>query len=88
MGAEADLTPYLLTRYFGLKAFSTLYGFSWTAYAVAGAIGPVLMGRAFDLTGPYPSLLGLLAVSTVLCAALYLGLPKYPAVRALLSAES
>jgi MFS family permease len=79
MGAEADLTPYLLTRYFGLKAFSTLYGFSWTAYAVAGAIGPVLMGRAFDLTGSYTSLLGLLAVSTVLCAALFLALPKYPA---------
>jgi hypothetical protein len=31
------------------------------------------------LTGSYASLLGLLAVSTVLCAALYLGLPKYPA---------
>ncbi|MGH9663904.1 MAG: MFS transporter, partial [Bryobacteraceae bacterium] len=27
VGAEADLTPYLLTRYFGLRAFSTLYGF-------------------------------------------------------------
>jgi MFS family permease len=79
MGAEADITPYLLTRYFGLRAFSTLYGFSWTAYAVAGALGPVLMGRAFDLTGSYASLLTVLAVSTVLCAALYLGLPEYPA---------
>lgn len=78
MGAEADITPYLLTRYFGLKAFSTLYGFSWTAYAVAGALGPVLMGRAFDLTGSYASLLTLLAGSTVLCATLYLGLPGYP----------
>jgi MFS family permease len=78
MGAEADLTPYLLTRYFGLKAFSTLYGFSWTAYAVAGALGPVLMGRVFDLTGSYASLLTLLAGSTVVCAALYLGLPRYP----------
>jgi MFS family permease len=78
MGAEADLTPYLLTRYFGLRAFSTLYGFSWTAYAVAGALGPVLMGRAFDLTGSYASLLTLLAGSTVVCAALYLGLPRYP----------
>ena len=78
MGAEADLTPYLIARYFGLRAFSTLYGFSWTAYAVAGALGPVLMGRAFDLTGSYASLLTLLAISTVLCAALYLALPRYP----------
>jgi MFS family permease len=78
MGAEADITPYLLTRYFGLRAFSTLYGFSWTAYAVAGALGPVLMGRAFDITGSYTSLLTLLSASTVVCAALYLGLPRYP----------
>ncbi|HVW84789.1 MAG TPA: MFS transporter [Bryobacteraceae bacterium] len=79
LGAEADITPYLLTRYFGLRAFSTLYGFSWTAYAIAGALGPVLMGRAFDVTGSYSSLLVLLSISTVLSAALYLGLPKYPA---------
>lgn len=78
LGAEADITPYLLSRYFGLKSFSTLYGFSWTAYAVAGAIGPVLMGRAFDLTGSYAVLLMLLSLSTALAAALYLGLPRYP----------
>ena len=58
MGGEADVTPYLLSRYFGLRSFSTLYGLTWTAYAVAGAIGPVLMGRAFDVTGSYEALLG------------------------------
>ena len=26
---------------------------TWTAYAIAGALGPVLRGRAFDLTGSY-----------------------------------
>ena len=51
MGGEADITPYLLSRYFGLRSLSTLYGLTWSAYAVAGALGPVLMGRAFDLTG-------------------------------------
>jgi len=39
------------SRYFGLKSFSTLYGFTWTAYAIAGAVGPIVMGRAFDATG-------------------------------------
>jgi MFS family permease len=29
-GGEAATTPYLLTRYFGLRAFSTLYGLTWT----------------------------------------------------------
>jgi hypothetical protein len=27
---EAAITPYLLTRYFELRAFSTLYGLTWT----------------------------------------------------------
>ena len=60
-GGEAAITPYLLTRYFGLRAFSTLYGLTWTFYAAAGAVGPVILGRAFDSTGSYSSLLILLA---------------------------
>ena len=56
---EAPIIPYLLTRYFGLRAFSTLYGLTWTFYAAAGAIGPVILGRAFDSTDSYVSLLTL-----------------------------
>jgi MFS family permease len=77
MGGEGDVTPYLLTRYFGLRSFSTLYGFTWTAYAFAGAVGPVIMGRAFDLTGSYQVLLTQLAVFTLGTAALMLLLPRY-----------
>lgn len=77
MGGEADVTPYLLTRYFGLRAFSTLYGLTWTFYAIAGAIGPVLMGRAFDLSGSYEALLLQLAAATAAVAALTLCLPSY-----------
>jgi MFS family permease len=76
-GGEAAITPYLLTRYFGLRAFSTLYGLTWTFYAAAGAIGPVILGRAFDSTGSYSSLLVLLAASLALAAGMNLFLPKY-----------
>ena len=79
LGAEADITPYLLTRYFGLRSFSTLYGFTWTAYAIAGAIGPVVMGRAYDATGSYSALLILLAAATFVSAGLFGLLPGYPA---------
>lgn len=78
LGGEADITPYLLTRYFGLRSFSTLYGFTWTAYAIAGAAGPVLMGRAFDLSGSYANLMTLLAGQTLLAGGLALLLPAYP----------
>jgi MFS family permease len=76
-GGEAAITPYLLTRYFGLRAFSTLYGLTWTFYAAAGAIGPVILGRAFDLTGSYTSLLVVLAGALSLAAVLNLFLPRY-----------
>jgi MFS family permease len=76
-GGEAAITPYLLTRYFGLRAFSTLYGLTWTFYAAAGAIGPVILGRAFDSTGSYASLLVILAVALSLAAAMNLLLPNY-----------
>src|SRR5580658_7465120 len=76
-GGEAAITPYLLTRYFGLRAFSTLYGLTWTFYAAAGAIGPVILGRAFDLTGSYTSLLVALAGALSLAAVLNLFLPRY-----------
>jgi MFS family permease len=77
MGGEADVTPYLISRYFGLRSFSTLYGLTWTAYALAGAVAPVIMGRVFDATGSYHGLLVRLSIVTVGAAALMLLLPRY-----------
>ena len=82
MGAEADVTPYLLSRYFGLRSFAMLYGFSWTAYTIAGAIGPILMGRAYDATGSYQALLVTLALATFAVALLMLLMPRYEVSRA------
>ena len=78
MGGEADVTPYVLAKYLGLRAFSTLYGLTWTAYAIAGATGPVLMRRAFDMTGSYTTLLAVLAGITLLSAGMMLFLPRSP----------
>jgi MFS family permease len=79
VGGEADVTPYILSRYFGLRSFAMLYGFTWTAYAVAGAIGPVLMGWVFDATASYQTLLVVLAAGTLAAAALMQLLPPYGA---------
>lgn len=88
MGGEADITPYLLSRYFGLRSFSTLYGWSWTAYALAGALGPVILGRAFDMTGSYEALLSRLSLLTVGTAALMLTLPSYESMNKRLRSRS
>jgi MFS family permease len=77
MGGEADVTPYLLSRYLGLRSFSMLYGFTWTAYAFAGAIGPILMGRVFDVTGSYEQLLWIMASATLAVTSLMFLMPRY-----------
>jgi len=77
MGGQADVTPYLVGKYFGLRSFSTLYGLTWTAYAIAGAIGPGIMGKAFDVTRSYQVLLSQLALLTLAAALLMLFLPRY-----------
>ncbi len=90
MGGEGDVTPYLLVRYFGVRAFSTLYGLTWTAYAIAGAIGPIIMGHAFDATGSYSALLIQLAALTLGAGVLMFMLPRYEAItsKAVVTADS
>ncbi len=77
MGAEADITPYLLKRYFGVRSFSTLYGFTWLFYAFAAGAGPVMMGYAFDKTGSYRPMLAPLSLAMALAAGSMLLLPPY-----------
>ncbi|PYU06739.1 MAG: MFS transporter [Acidobacteria bacterium] len=53
MGAEGDIIAYSLSRYFGLKAFGTAYGYAFGAFVLAGALGTLLMGAGFDSTKAY-----------------------------------
>lgn len=78
LGGEADVTPYLLSRYFGLGSFSMLYGLTWTFYAVAGAVGPVVFGRVFDASGSYTAVMQVAVGLTLTSAVLVLGMRKYP----------
>ena len=78
MGSEGDITPYLLSRYFGLKRLSTLYALTWTAYAVGGATGPLVVGRIFDSLGSYRAgTIQLLALPALVPCLLMFLLPRY-----------
>jgi MFS family permease len=76
-GGESDVAPYLVARYFGLRSLGALYGLIWSAIGLAGAIGPVLAARAFDVTGSYEGAFRLLAGATFAAALLTLTLPDY-----------
>ena len=70
LGAEVDLMPYLTSRYFGLVDFGKVYGSLFAAFAIAGALGPLIMGAGFDRTRSYSGPLGGFLVATVLGAIL------------------
>ena len=52
-GFEFDLLAYLIARYFGRRAYGTIYGSFYTVIAFGGGLGPIVYGRVFDATGRY-----------------------------------
>ena len=70
MGAEGDIIGYLVSRYFGLRAFGTSYGTAFGAFVLSGGLGVFLMGAGFDRTGSYTVPLGVAFFLTLLAVAL------------------
>ena len=77
MGAEVDIIAYLTSRYFGLRAFGEIYGYAFASFALAGALGPWLMGLGFDRTGSYRVVLAGFLVAMLLAAVAMLKLGPY-----------
>jgi MFS family permease len=77
MGAEGDIIAYLISRYFGLRAFGEIYGYAFGAFTLGGVFGPLLMGKGFDTTGSYGLGLGVSVVATLIAAGLMTRLGPY-----------
>ena len=77
IGAEGDLISYLVRSYFGLRSFGTLYGLCFCGYGLGAVIGPVSIGRYFDLHGNYDLPLVLLPCLLVSACVLALTLGRY-----------
>ncbi len=77
LGAEVDIIAYLVSRYFGLRFFGEIYGLAFGAFLLAGALGPLVMGAGFDLTGSYSAPLAALFISASVAAVLMTQLGPY-----------
>jgi MFS family permease len=77
VGAEFDIIAYMVSRYFGLRAFGEIYGYVFAAFTLGGVIGPPLMGIGFDSTGSYSPVLGGFVVVTLIAAGLMIQLGPY-----------
>ena len=80
IGGETDLLSYMVSRYFGLRKFGTIYGWAFTAALLGNAVGSSILGWAFQITHSYSTALvgfsGLLAVACILT--LRMGPYRYP----------
>jgi hypothetical protein len=83
VGAEFDLMAFIVSRYFGVRAFGALYGFIIMFVNFANAAGTGLMGWCFQLKHSYTPMLVVFEVMLVVTIVLMsrLGPYRYPAPR-------
>jgi MFS family permease len=88
LGTEIDLIAFLVSRYFGQRAFGELYGYFFMVFGIGSSLGRMLGGFTFDMAGSYtPALIGA-AVALVAAVTLVnrLGAYAYPVRREALPA--
>ncbi len=83
LGTEIDLIAFLVSRYFGQRAFGELYGYFFMVFGFGSSIGRFLGGYVFDLTGSYNAAFVGAAVALVVAVVLVnrLGAYAYPVDR-------
>ena len=78
LGSEVSETAYLVSRYFGPRAYGVIYGLMFAAFQLGSAVGPPALGRYYVLAGDYVNALWVLAVLGLVAAILVAALGKYP----------
>jgi MFS family permease len=79
-GTEIDMIGFLTSRYFGMKRFGQLYGYLFASFVVGSALGPSMMGLAYEQLHSYQPALWTFSAFMLLAsgAILSLGPYRYP----------
>ena len=77
IGAESDVMPFLVSRYFGMRSMGALFGCIFAAYTLGAAVGAYLLGAGFDATGSYRAPLEFATAAMLLAAVATLALRSY-----------
>lgn len=76
-GAEGDLCAYLVSRYFGMRSYAEIYGWTFSAIALGLAAGLAVANFLVRLSGSFDLWLNVAAVSCVSAALMFLTLGRY-----------
>jgi MFS family permease len=78
VGGENSMTSYFVTRFFGVRNYSEVYGLIMPLMLVIAAPAPVIIGRLYDANHSYWAALPLIDAALVLGAVCFALLPRYP----------
>jgi predicted MFS family arabinose efflux permease len=76
-GVEYDLMAFLVSKYFGMKNYSAIYGTLYGFFAIGAGFGPYFFARSFEATGSYDTIFAYAALAFVIGAVPLLFLGKY-----------
>jgi MFS family permease len=78
LGIEYDVVAYITARYFGLKAYSSIYSVFYVCFSIGAGFGPMVFGMVRDRAHDFAPALQLATVLLPLSAAAFLLLGRYP----------
>jgi predicted MFS family arabinose efflux permease len=76
-GVENDVLAYMVSRYFGLRAYGSVYGVLFMASGVGGGFSPIIFSIGRDQTGSFQIVLYAACVIIALAGAALLTLGRY-----------
>jgi predicted MFS family arabinose efflux permease len=77
-GAGLQVTTYLCSRYAGMRSFGKVYATIGSMLMLGSSVGPWIAGSVFDHTGSYDALLWVAIPTSLIGAAMFIGLGAYP----------
>jgi len=78
IGAEVDLMAFFVSRYFGLRSYSAVYGTMFAIFSVGTGFGPYLAGVSFDRWHSYQPIFAAFEIALAVTCILFIGLGPYP----------
>ena len=76
-GAEGNLLPYFVSRYFGLRSFGQIFGYLFAVFMISVGVGPLLLGFSFDRWHSYRPMLAAFEFGLLIASAIFLRLGPY-----------
>jgi predicted MFS family arabinose efflux permease len=77
VGVEYDLIAYLVARYFGMRAYTTIYSILYMCFGVGAGFAPAIFGWSFDRAHSYTPILETAAVLLLISVLSLLTLGRY-----------